>query len=596
MLITHTLLKGTTRHTGLKITTRFKNSVILPVSLAALLSGCVTQQTQTQDQSSAGVDEALQATSGLNQKTKATDGSQADSPQDRLHKLQALQALNEQDLAQQGLLKHSVTKSGSPLQSTEPSAVPDYDLWHRLLQNFQMDLDVDNPRIQAQLNWFKRNPRYLERVFNRSERYLYHVVEQIEAKGLPGELALLPIVESAYDPFAYSHGRASGMWQFIPSTARYFGIKSDWWYDGRRDVIDSTDTALNYLQKLNNRFDGNWLHALAAYNAGGGNVNRSIRKNREAGKSTDFWSLNLPNETEAYVPKLIALAKLVKEADHYGLDFRSIPNKPYFTAVDTKAQIDLAQAAKLAEITIDELYLLNPGFSQWATSPNGPHRLLVPVEKADTFKKNLSQLPPSQRMGWQRYTIKSGDSLIRIAKQFNTSPQMIRNANQIKGNSIRAGKKLLIPIPKANAKHYALSAKQRLKQKQNYDRSHTGGKRVEYHVKSGDSFWSISRKHKVGMRELARWNGMAPTDPLKPGKKLVIWSKKSAGSASASSDKRKIIRKVGYKVRQGDSLARIADKFNVRVKDIVSWNKISRKKYLQPGQSLTLYVDVTRNH
>ena len=570
-----------------------KLSLILPISLVATLSGCITQQTQPQnsesDSSPAIIEEAVTQQAEDNQ-TQSTE-----SAQDRLQKLQALQALDKQDLAQQGLVKHSVAKSGSHLHSTQPAVIPHYDLWNRMLQNFQLDLDVNNPRIQAQLNWFKRNPKYLERVFARSERYLYHVIEQIEAKGLPGELALLPIVESAYDPFAYSHGRASGMWQFIPSTARYFGLKNDWWYDGRRDVIDSTDKALNYLQKLNNRFKGDWLHALAAYKAGGGNVNRSIRKNREAGKATDFWSLRLPKETLAYVPKLIALAKLVKDADHYGLNFKTIPNKPYFATVDTKAQIDLAQAAKLAEISIDELYLLNPGFSQWATSPDGPHRLLVPVEKAETFKKNLAKMPPSQRMGWQRYKVKSGDSLIRIAKKFNTSPQMIRSANQIKGNSIRAGSKLLIPIPKANAKHYALSANQRLKYKQNYDRSHTGGKRVEYKVRSGDSFWTISRKHKVGMRELARWNGMAPTDPLKPGQKLVIWSKKGASSSASSSDQRKVIRKVGYKVRRGDSLARIADKFNVRVKDIVYWNKISKKKYLQPGQHLTLYVDVTRS-
>ncbi len=562
---------------------------ILPITLATALSGCALTQNKPQDQSNADSNPPpLQEQVVTSKETEIPDDSldtqEGPSPQ-------SLETV--QDITQTGTLTKTPV---SEWQTLEQPDLPPHNVWDRLLQNFQLDLEVDNPRIQAQLNWYKRHPKYLERMFARAERYLYHVVDQVEAKKLPGELALLPIVESAYDPFAYSHGRASGMWQFIPSTARYFGIKNNWWYDGRRDVLDSTDTALSYLDKLNRRFKGNWNHALAAYNAGGGNVNKAIRKNREAGKPTDFWSLRLPKETKAYVPKLIALAKLVKQADHYGIKLADIPNEPYFKAVDTKAQIDLAQAAKMAEITINELYLLNPGFSQWATSPDGPHRLLVPSDKADIFAKNLAKLPPSQRLSWQRYKIKSGDSLISISKKFNTTTQMIRSANQIKGNSIRAGGKLLIPIPKASASHYALSSGQRLQRKQNYDRSSKGANKIEYKVKSGDSFWSLARKHRVGMRELAKWNGMAPTDPLHPGKKLVIWSKKASKTSVASNEKRKIIRKVGYKVRRGDSLARIAGKFNVSVKEIVRWNKISKKKYLQPGQSLTLYVDVTRTH
>jgi len=548
---------------------------LLPVTLSLALSGCVTTKPAAE---------------------QAPVANSAVAPADEhFISLNAYRAQSEQTIQDLGLTSPDVDSSGTEWRSWDTPALPQFNLWDRLLQSFKLDLETTNPRIEAQLNWYKRHPRYLERVFTRAERYMFHVVEEVEARNLPGELALLPIVESAYDPFAYSHGRASGMWQFIPSTARYFGIENDWWYDGRRDVLDSTDAALTYLDRLARRFDGDWMHALAAYNSGGGTVNRAIRKNREANRSTSYWALKLPDETKAYVPKLIALAKLVKYSEKYGIKLRHIPNEPYFAAVNTEAQIDLAQAAKMADITINELYLLNPGYSQWATSPNGPHRLLVPVENAAIFEENLAKVPPKNRIAWQRYKVESGDSLISIAKRFRTTPELIRDANQMRGNSIRAGSKLLIPIPKASASHYALSSGQRLKRKQGYDRSNTGGNKIVHYVQPGDSFWGLSRKHKVGIRELARWNGMAPNDPLMPGKKLVIWSK-AERTVSSNAKNRKIIRRVGYKVRQGDSLARIAGKFNVSVKQIVSWNKIDKRKYLQPGQSLTLYVDVTRSH
>lgn len=565
---------------------------LIPLVLTVLLSGCVSQQQKPLNS------EVPPEPQAIPEEAKTASAPEGKSASELLAELEGYRTGSLQNVSDLGLATELSTTPVSQWRSWQQPVLNDFHLWDRVLKNFKLDLDQNNPRIQAQLNWYKKHPRYLERVFTRAERYMFHVVEQIEQRGLPGELAFLPIVESAYDPFAYSHGRASGMWQFIPSTARYFGLRNDWWYDGRRDVLDSTDKALGYLERLNTRFKGDWLHALAAYNAGGGSVNKAIRKNREAGKDTSYWNLRLPAETKAYVPKLIALAKLIRDADHYGLKLKPIANKPYFAAVETGGQIDLAEAARMADMSINDLYLLNPGFSQWATSPDGPHRLLVPVDKAAAFEKKLAQLPSSKRLGWQRYTIKSGDSLIRIAKKFNTTPQMIRQTNNIRGNRIRAGKKLLIPIPKASAGHYALSAGQRLQRKQDYDRSGTGGKRIEYKVKSGDSFWSLSRKHKVSMRQIARWNGMAPTDILRPGKKLIIWSKghiSASKSTRTASNDRKIIRKVGYKVRQGDSLARIASKFQVSINQIVGWNKINKKKYLQPGQKLTLYVDVTRN-
>ncbi|UZE97880.1 lytic transglycosylase [Alkalimarinus alittae] len=469
------------------------------------------------------------------------------------------------------------------------------DLWDRMRRGFALDLAPNNPRFMNQLNWYKKHQRYLDRTTARSSRYLYHIVQETEKRGMPLELALLPVVESAFDPFAYSHGRASGIWQFIPGTGKAFGLKQDWWYDGRRDIVASTDAALTYLQALSNRFDGDWLLALAAYNSGGGTVSKAIRYNKKRGLNTDFWSLKLPKETRAYVPKLLAIARLIKEPEAFGLTLQSLPNEPYFDIVKVGSQIDLAQAAKMANITVEEIYLLNPGFNRWATSPIGPHRLLIPIANTENFKTALAALPSNQRLSWQRYTVKSGDSLIRIANKYNTTPAVIKQTNNLRSNMIRQGQKLLIPVAAKGNSYYAFSAQNRIEKKQNAAPRGNSSSKIDYTVRSGDTLWDISRKYKVGVRSLARWNSMAPTDPLKPGKKLVIWTK-SAPTVTASRyapPSRSNIRKIGYRVRKGDSLARIAGKFNVTVKQIVTWNNIDPKKYLKPGQKLKLHVDVT---
>ncbi len=469
------------------------------------------------------------------------------------------------------------------------------DLWVRMRSGFSLDLDIDNPRFNAQFNWYKKHQRYIDRTTARSSRYLYHIVQETEKRGMPLELALLPIVESAFDPFAYSHGRASGIWQFIPGTGKAFGLRQDWWYDGRRDIVASTDAALTYLQALANRFDGDWLLALAAYNSGGGTVSKAIRYNKKRGRKTDFWSLKLPKETRAYVPKLLAISRLIQEPGSYGITLQPLPNEPYFDIVKVGSQIDLAQAAKLADITVEELYLLNPGFNRWATSPLGPHRLLIPKTNTEQFKTALASIPSSQRISWQRYTVQSGDSLIRIAKKHNTTPSVIKQTNNLRSNMIRKGQKLLIPVAAKGNAYYAFSSDNRIEKKQNTVPRGKSTSKVEYTVRSGDTLWDISRKYKVGVRSLARSNSMAPTDPLKPGKKLVIWTQSAPTSIATnySPPSRSNIRKVGYRVRKGDSLARIAGKFNVTVKQIVTWNNIDPNKYLKPGQKLKLHVDVT---
>lgn len=477
---------------------------------------------------------------------------------------------------------------GNVIHVEEPENIVIDDVWTRLRNDLSFDLSIDNKAVRAQRNWYANHPDYFVRISKRAQRYLFHVADAIENSEMPAELALLPIVESAYDPFAYSHGRASGMWQFIPATGKRFGLHQDWWYDGRRDVVKSTEAALKYLTYLHKRFDRDWLLALAAYNSGEGNVNKAIRKNRKNGKATDFWSLQLPKETKDYVPKMIALAQILKQPEKYGVEFPVIPNEPYFETVDVGSQIDMAQAADMAEIDLDEMYLLNPGFNQWATRPDGPHLLNVPIEKANAFRVNLASLPAEKRINWVRYKIQSGDSISVIAKRYKTTAKVLREVNGMTNNKIRAGKVLFVPVASKGAEQYVLTATERLKSKQN--RTSSSSIKKIHITKPGDSFWDIARKYGVGTRDVARWNNLGTSDTLRIGQKLVIWSKPGK---SANND-RQVIRRIHYKVRSGDSLARIAQKFNVGISDIESWNGINRKKYLQPGQPLKLYVDITQ--
>ena len=467
------------------------------------------------------------------------------------------------------------------------------DVWQRIRSKLEFTIP-DNPRVTSQRNWFVKHPTYLDRVAKRAEPFLYYIVEALEAADIPVEIALLPIVESAFDPFAYSHGRASGMWQFIPGTGKRFGMKQNWWYDGRRDVVASTQGAIKYLKYLNKFFDGDWMLALAAYNSGEGRVRRAVRNNRKKNLPTDFWSLDLPKETRAYVPKLLALADIVKRSDEFKIKLHEIDNSPVISQVDIGSQLDLAKAAQLADLSLTELQRLNPGFNRWATDPDGPHYLLLPNHKIDNFVQGLAKLSKNERLAWQRYKIKSGDSLGEIAQKFNTEIALIREVNNVKGNQIRAGKFLLIPVATASLDSYLLSQNQRLAKTQN--KVLAGEKRIHI-VKSGDTLWDISRTYRVSTRSIAKWNAMAPKDTIKPGQKLVIWKKTAVKQlvANAQPTEQAIMRNINYRVRKGDSFARIADKFNVSIGDIERWNSLNRKKYLQPGQMLRLSVDVTNN-
>jgi len=473
-----------------------------------------------------------------------------------------------------------------------PATLAPPDLLERLRAGFTLP-PVHHQRIDAERDWFARHPDYLLRVFTRAQRYLPYISAELDRRDLPLELALLPIVESAYDPFAYSHGRAAGLWQMIPGTATRFGVRQNWWYDGRRDIVDSTRAALDYLDYLYDFNEGDWLNAIASYNSGEGNVKKAVRRNRSAGKAEDFFSLNLSKETSAYVPRLLALVDIVREPERYNVTLPYIADTPQFAVADIGSQLDLALAAELAGIDVDTVYAFNPGYNRWSTDPQGPHTLVLPYDVNDTFLEALEQVPVKDRVRWQRHKVKNGETISEIARDYHTTIPAIRTANNLRGNTIRAGNYLMIPMASKPLASYSLSADARLAKTQSRARADN---KIDHVVRNGESFWSISQRYGVSTRDLSAWNGMAPGDTLPVGRTLVVWSDANPATPTTvpSTAPGNTTRKLNYTVRNGDSLYLIASRFRVTIAELTRWNNIDKNKILRPGQKLTMYVDVTR--
>jgi membrane-bound lytic murein transglycosylase D len=462
----------------------------------------------------------------------------------------------------------------------------DYDdLFDRMRAGFAFD-EVQEPAIDAQLAWFQHNPDYLERVFQRGQRYMYHIITEVEARGMPLEFALLPVVESAYEPFAYSVSRAAGLWQFIPDTGVRFGLKQNWWYDGRRDVLESTRAALDYLQELHDQFGGDWLLAIAAYNVGENTVQRELDFNRANGKPADFWHLRLPAETRAYVPKLLALKRLMAEPERYGLEFAPIPNEPFFAVIETDSQIDLKIAAQLADTSYDDLVALNPGYNRWATDPDGPHRMLVPIDDADGFEAALRSLNPEDRVRFATHEVTRSDTLAGIVKEYGSSAAVIAKLNDLKGGKLTPGQTLRIPEITGQIPDKVLLAASRVDRPQ----TDTGGRRqqIVYRVRAGETLSSIARRHNMPVSTLAQLNNLSAQDTLVKGQRLVIKAgtrryreERTAGAG----------RRVVYTVRNGDTVYSISHHFQVSVPQLKNWNGLNQHHQIKAGRRLVMYVN-----
>ncbi len=469
---------------------------------------------------------------------------------------------------------------------------PHDDLWVAIRSELEL-ANNPHPHVARDIAWFQRNPSYLNRVSERSQRYLYFIVQETRARGIPMDIALLPIVESAFQPFAYSRSGASGLWQFIPATGRRYGLKQDWWYDGRRDVLAATRAALTYLQKLHDHFDGDWLLAVAAYNAGEGTVMRAVRKNRKQGKPTDFWSLRLPRETRGYVPRLLAVSSVVHDPQRWGLSIQPVPNKPHFSVVDTGGQIDLAVAAQYAEVSVREMYHLNPGFNRWATDPDGPHRLLVPVDNASSFAQQIALLPDEARVHWTRHVVKPGDTLGGIARKHHTTVATLQRSNNLNSTLIRAGHSLIVPTSARPLKEYTLNGSQG-----GTARAPAGASKSTYVVRKGDTLWDIARRERTNVSKIAAWNGISRSSVLRPGQKLTLWSKRAANQPTSTPSGVEVTgettQRVTYTVQRGDSLWAISRRYGVSIGALRRWNNLPSNTLLKPGQELRIYVDVTK--
>jgi len=380
-------------------------------------------------------------------------------------------------------------------------------IWDRLRRGFALE-HVEHPRVQHEIRRLQRSPYAFRMLMAQSEPYLHHILAAVEAAGLPTEMALLPAVESGFQPHVYSPHGAAGLWQFMPATGRSLGLSQDWWFDKRRTVRQSTHAAIIYLEKLNRRFDGDWLHALAAYNAGAATVNRAIRKARKRGMPTDFWSLDLPGETDRYVPRLLALARIVDGPENFGLTLPDIADEPYFALADTGGQIDLNVAAELAGISVEELFELNAGHRRWTSHPDGPHVLLLPVGTIEQFEAGLASLPDEQRLKLSRYQIQPGDSLSVIASRFDVSVKAIQQTNGLQNSRIRAGRHLLIPT---SGTAVAIDGR----------RLPTARQRTQYRVRKGDSLYTIARRFQVSVADLKRWNRVGKY--IRPGDRLTVF-------------------------------------------------------------------------
>ena len=387
---------------------------------------------------------------------------------------------------------------------------PADDLWQRIRQGFAMS-DLDNALVGEKTAYYAARPDYLKRVLERSRIYLYHIVEELEKRGLPTELALLPMVESAFNPMAYSRAHASGLWQFIPGTGRRYELKQNWWYDGRRDIVDSTAAALDYLTKLY-EMQGDWHLALASYNWGEGAVARAIARNRAAGRPTDYDSLSMPAETRHYIPKLQALKNIILDPGPLGITLEPIPNQPYFTLYTKVRDIDVQLAARLAEMPVAQFIALNPGFSRPLIRAAVTPRIVLPADKVDVFHDNLAKHDPKALVSWKSYHPRKGDSFESIARKHGMAVAQLKEVNGIAPRTRALPGLLVVPTSSAASASlrlpimYAPPIPIRVR-------------RIFHTVKAGETLASVARRYGVAEGDMKRWN---PGVRATPGRRLAV--------------------------------------------------------------------------
>lgn len=567
------------------------------IGLLALLSGCATTGTTE------GAASQTQATALQSLRSADLDQSPV-KPQ----KAGERETIGNNSHPDGGFARVEIPNEPQISQTIDLTSDTD-DLLQRIRNGFSMP-DISNDLVLSHQQWYLNRPDYLRRMVERSGRYMHHIVEEIEKRGMPMELALLPMVESAYNPMALSRSKASGLWQFIPSTGKHYNLDQDWWKDERRDIVASTAAALDYLQSIY-EMHGDWQLALASYNWGEGAVGRAINKNKAQGLPTDYQSLSMPAETKNYVPKLQALKNILgNPAIMAQLDLPRIPNQPYFATVTKAADIDVTVAAKLADMPVQEFVALNPAHNRPIIKSDTP--LVIPADKLDTFMSNLEahELSNKPLSLWQAYTLQRGEKLDKVAARFGMTSTNLKAINGIQGRKkLPAGFTLLVTRQQDEAAAQEIAA---LTGQENP--AATASARIAnpepvvaestalYHtVRKGETLAAIARENDLSLNELKRINGLK-TNKVSAGNKLMLVA---ASNKPASTQERKPAKQLAvkeiqakdkkletitrYKVRRGDTLHSIARQFKVETDDLMRWNRVTPKSLI-PGKTLTIQL------
>jgi len=460
--------------------------------------------------------------------------------------------------------------------TTDPSLI-----WLRIKSGYALP-DRLHPAVEYELA--QMDPKSIQTILDRSRPFIHIIVEEVEKRRMPMELAMLPAIESGFNPMAYSTSNAVGLWQFIPSTGKEMGLRGDWWYDGRRDVVESTDAALDYLQSLSIMFNGDWLLALAAYNAGPGYISREIRKNAQRGLPTDYWNLTLYEETRRYVPKLLAVSHIIAHPSRYQVQLPVIPNDSFLAVVELDSPIDLSVAANLAGLSTEEMKRYNAGYSRRAMMPRGPYRLMIPENHTAQFQDRLAQLPEAEKIPWMRHKVRKGETLQGIARRYRMPADEIAMTNNLKSRQLRAGSDLLLP---PEAAHHPSTKTAKLVKGKSKTPLQQSGKSKSYVVAPGDTLWSIARKNNITTQQIIAWNKLTTKTALRPGQKLTL---RQDNHADTLPSKGKMLE---YTVQKGDSIYGISQRHNISPQNLRRWNNINSDNQLRVGQRLVMRADAS---
>ena len=441
---------------------------------------------------------------------------------------------------------------------------PYQDVWDFIKQNnTSQNTNILNDQVLAYMNMHLKDLDKFDEYLNDSYYFLYFVIQELEKNNLPLELAILPYIESNYDPFSISSSGAVGIWQFMPRTGRLYQLDRSWWNEDRHDPFRSTEAAVKYLKYLYQRFDQNIYHTLAAYNAGPSLLDRRINQNKRRGMDTDFWSLNVPVQTKNYVPKYIALRELILNSDNYGIKLPQIPYEPVVKKISIPGQVEVLTLSEYLDIKPELLYKLNAGYTKWASAPEDESVFYIPSEKYILFENEDNPFKNSNQINWISHIVQSGDSLWSLASKYDTEVKIIKKINYLNNDLLSINDTLLIPLSKSKSNNFIP-----------YEM---------YIVSEGDTLWSIAKEYNIEIRDLSRMNSIDENSYLQLGQQLSIGNKNI--HRNMESKKRTIL----YSVKQGDNLFKISELFDVSIRSIEEINNF-KNTTLMPGQIIKVAI------